>query len=108
MPGYVSVDGVCRNLLAYADRMCAQRKIEYANGVTSAKARIENYPRADVAEIVRCKDCKHYRFDPSEQEMACVEDADEVDGFFSGFLRYTGPEWFCADGERKDDGKTDN
>ena len=64
MPGYVSVDGVCRNLLAYADRMCAQRKIEYANGVTSAKARIENN-EIDKAQPVPVKVRKGRRTDYS-------------------------------------------
>ena len=38
---------------------------EYAEGffdcVDEAKETINNAPSADVAEVVRCKDCKHYR-----------------------------------------------
>jgi hypothetical protein len=38
--------------------------------------------------VVRCKDCKHY--DPEEQRCG-----DGLDGIFA-------PDWFCADGERKE------
>jgi hypothetical protein len=33
---------------------------EYADGWNSAIEIIENAPTADVVEVVRCKDCKHY------------------------------------------------
>lgn len=63
---------------------------------------IEGFPAADARPVVLCRDCKHYRFDPCEQQMACVEDADEFDGYFIGFLRYPNPDWFCADGEKRE------
>lgn len=63
---------------------------------------VDDLEPADVRPVIMCRDCKHYRFDPCEQQMACVEDADEVDGYFSGFLHYPNPDWFCADGEKRE------
>ena len=45
----------------------------------------------EIPELVRCKDCKHY----DSETQSCL---DGLDGIFQ-------PEWFCADGERKDGGK---
>ena len=39
-------------------------------------------------ELIRCKDCKHYDSDT----QSCL---DGLDGIFQ-------PDWFCADGERKE------
>ena len=44
-------------------------------------------------DIVRCKDCKHYRYYGLYEEIVseCIIDhAEKPDG-----------DWFCADGERK-------
>lgn len=46
----------------------------------------ENVP--DLVAVVRCKDCKHY----DSETQSCL---DGLDGIFQ-------PDWFCADGERKD------
>lgn len=58
-------------------------------------------PAADVRPVVFCRDCIHYKLDPLEQIMACVKDADEIDGYYSGFVGYPAADWFCADGERE-------
>ena len=46
---------------------------------------IENEPTADVAKVVRCKDCKYYR-----------------DGH-CGVLGFCEPDEFCSRGERRKD-----
>ena len=50
---------------------------------------------ADLVEVVRCKDCKHYR---------------SVAGYIDGYChmaewyrRYQSPDDYCSRGERKDD-----
>lgn len=53
----------------------------------------------DVRRVVLFRDCKHYKIDPLEQINACVKDADEVDGYYSGFMSYPAADWFCADGD---------
>ena len=53
----------------------------------------DGYSKRDE-EIVRCKDCKHY----DSETQSCL---DGLDGIFQ-------PDWYCADGERKDgDGDAD-
>jgi len=46
-----------------------------------------------VGELVRCKDCKHW-------DKECTEECDNIDSicFHNGRCK---PDWFCADGERK-------
>lgn len=55
---------------------------------------IKGVPAADVAPVVRCKDCKHY--EPEEYEFGCV---------FAGGLSYVKADDYCSYGERKDGGK---
>jgi len=51
------------------------------------------------SEIVRCKDCKHYRDIPGY----CAYDRiwQENKGHVWGM--YCQPDWFCADGERREE-----
>lgn len=56
---------------------------------------LEQTPTADVVEIVRYKDCIHHKNAPRTMYVWC----ENVDGLLP-------EDWFCADGERKeDDGK---
>ena len=50
--------------------------------------RTNDMPTVEQPQIVRCKDCKHY----DSETQSCL---DGLDGIFQ-------PDWFCADGERKD------
>lgn len=42
-------------------------------------------PSVDAVEVVRCKDCKHYMTIHCTCDGCCISD-----------------DWYCADGERKD------
>ena len=61
-------------------------------------------PAADVAEVVRCKDCKYsgmYCFGTSKEEtLACLET--EEDGFIR-FATSVKADDYCSRGERKMD-----
>ena len=48
------------------------------------------FPAADVAEVVRCKDCKFGKWNAVECRYWC-----------QGHFRT--PDWFCGDGERRTD-----
>ena len=61
-----------------------------SNPVVSVRT-IKELPAADVAPVVRCKDCKHYQHD-------AFFDHDWCNG-----QRVT-PDYYCADGERRSDG----
>lgn len=66
--------------------------------LSEARETISNFPAADVAPVVRCKDCKH-----SWEDIGglCCSHGVCVD--------CTVPEdFFCADGERKNDFVDDN
>ena len=73
--------------IEYIDREKAKRllHIEYAY---AAEQLLDEIPAADVAPVVRCKDCKHYDIGGS-----CI-----ICGFQS-----RKPDDFCSYGERKDD-----
>lgn len=70
----------------YIDREKAKRllHIEYAY---AAEQLLDEIPAADVAPVVRCKDCKH------EFGGSCI---------ICGFQKRK-PDDFCSYGERKDD-----
>jgi hypothetical protein len=49
-------------------------------------------PTADVVEVVRCKDCVHHKNAPKTTDVWC----ERIDGLLQ-------KDWFCADGERRED-----
>lgn len=49
-------------------------------------------PTADVVPVVRCKDCVHHIDAPQTTDVWC----ERIDGLLQR-------NWFCADGERRDD-----
>ena len=53
-----------------------------------------NPGKTDLVEVVRCKDCKNWDTD------GCIDG----DGWCPIVFDYKCYNWFCADGERKDDG----
>lgn len=68
---------------------------------------IVELPSADAVEVVRCKDCKHRWVNEHYGEKGymkikamCLLDTD--DPFELGRNAYD-DNWFCADGERKDE-----
>ena len=60
-------------------------------GLRKAMSAIDSLPAADVAEVVRCGECKHYN-----AGFECL-----IEGY--GIERPA--DYFCADGKRKDGGK---
>lgn len=62
----------------------------------------------DVVPVVRCKDCMHGIWDEENEMWKCVESADydeEIREWF-GFYEYHNGDFFCADGERRENGKS--
>lgn len=55
---------------------------------------IKSAPTADVVEVVRCKDCKHYEIHKPSVTLNCER---------NGRLIPMMPDDFCSYGERKDD-----
>lgn len=67
---------------------------------------IVTVPRVDAVEVVRCKDCKHSVWDEENELWKCTESADydEDAGEWFGFFEYHNGDFFCAYGEREDNG----
>ncbi len=72
---------------------------EYVYDTNAVLESIDAQPTVDAVEVVRCKDCKHYK--PRSQSvhwehtvLCCARSAN---------LKFP-PEGFCSYGERKDNG----
>ena len=106
MRKYLTIEAVKNALRAQSRRFtCADEtngcgsvrwsaNIIYAEDADNA---IDALPAADVADVVRCKDCKWWR--------KCLSDDGTVE--YANYSRcekgHRGyPAFFCADGERKD------
>ena len=67
-----------------------------ADGVDEAIDKVEEAPTADVVEVVRCKDCKHYI------AYYCTRDIKGRTNMF-----YMTENDYCSYGERKEKDKTE-
>lgn len=81
----------------YIERQTLLHKIRWASSAEEAVMSVRRIPAADVAEVVRCKDCKWY------SELACGER--ELLGSQSWcnevMARPMPSDGFCSFGERK-------
>lgn len=58
----------------------------------TVKAIFDTTPTTDAVHVVRCRDCIHWGSkDKGMDWLICPYDGD------------TGPDWFCADGERREE-----
>lgn len=53
--------------------------------------RDDNGDPVEIAEVIRCRDCKHFEHNPFDGCEVCTH--------ISGYVR---PDFGCVDGERKD------
>lgn len=69
-------------------------QLMYRMGSDDMKRRLDDWvatlPSADVASVVRCKDCKHHAYD----EIFCCYWCE-----YPGMVRETTPDGFCDKGE---------
>lgn len=63
---------------------------DYCAGWNGMVRLLEKAPTVDAVEVVRCRDCKHYK--PDEYECGCD---------FAGGLPYVKADDFCSCGERR-------
>ena len=68
----------------------------YALSADEVAMAVENAPTIDAVPVVRCKDCKHCEYAsnriPTEQAWVCYKLGIDVE-----------QDWFCSNGERRDD-----
>ena len=59
---------------------------------------IDEIPAADVVSVVRCKDCKHYKY------RMCELIGNIMDGYYHGTFDVKRPDDFCSYGVKKSGG----
>lgn len=91
--------GILEAMSRSTDCECIKKRLE------KAAKRVSVIPAADVAPVVRCKECKHYRNYPNGLCYLHTEPKTNARGY-SGEAVCVEPEDFCSYGERKD-GDTD-
>ena len=69
----------------------------FSDGISAAIKELEAFPTADVVEVVRCKDCKHY----DKEYHQCKLHSEEPDQYYTGFIFCTQEDDFCSYGERR-------
>lgn len=85
----------------------AALEIDAWERLSDAVRDLEKAPAVDAVEVVRCCKCKHYKPQLTRigsETMCCTINAeyDEDVGVWYGFTSYPPPEFYCADGERKE------
>ena len=68
-------------------------------GYCTEDVSISAIPAADVVEVVRCCDCKHFFY-----ESECSKHS-RSGSPITGYTFYTRPNNFCSYGERRDNGR---
>ena len=80
MARYIDADALTNKMEAVMDMQDTYLPIHFKEWV------VDETPTADVVEVVRCKDCKHYKTDGW-----CIWDGEEWK-----------PDEFCSRGERRE------
>lgn len=79
----------------------------WANAYSECADMVEGIPSVDAVEVVRCKDCKHrwvneHYGEKGYMKIKAMCSLDTGDPFELGRNAYD-DDWYCADGERKDE-----
>ena len=78
----------------YIDREAFLEHMKRTDRYFDVKFDAENFPTADVAPVVRCKDCKYREWDNEKADaLVCTR---------NGYRGWNSGEDFCSHGERKD------
>lgn len=87
----------------YVDRYLLRDKLYAEDAITmKGVAILNNFPAADVVEVVRCRECKHsimHKFPYNYEKVLACNDPHGVT------IRAVKPMHFCSYGERKDGGQ---
>lgn len=77
---------------------------ELAIGFVGVKSILDNLPSADVVEVVRCKDCKHFELNKPYVIQGVPVLGHEVCNVWGDGCK-TDQDGFCFMGERRTDGE---
>lgn len=78
----------------YIDADAFERAVMFSDDedIQDVIYRLRDFPSADVVEVVRCRDCKHW----SKELEAC---------YIHDFCEIFQSDYYCASGERREDDK---
>lgn len=89
---YIEINRAIETALLLLEEGEDEQTLAYNAALVAFIKNMENAPAADVVEVVRCKDCKHYK------TMFC-----KMDIWHKDITLYRADENdFCSYGERKD------
>jgi len=87
----IDANALDSKLEALVQKYAAQGRNEVAKDYSFVQTVLLTAPTVDAAEVVRCKDCKHYLWDDFDGCYVCMK-----------LGKYTTRDFWCAHGERKD------
>ena len=95
MPRYIDADKLVNQMLSHYKALVDEygERDAYASGYDDSIDTIQNFPTADVVEVVRCKDCRHRNTSKCKMWYHCV-----ICGSYHHWER---DEYYCSYGERK-------
>lgn len=98
MSRYIDADALTETIRNFVDTMSVCTSTEYCTGLRFMKKQaieaVESAPTVDAVQVVRCKDCKHHEVFKNG-----------VNGWCNGHGCPADVTYFCADAERRTDGK---
>lgn len=80
------------DIVKLCDNLVAAMPTSFYSGIMTVRTGLANLPAADVAPVVRCKDCKYSAVDYENMRYCKLVT----------YYNHVPDDWFCADGERKD------
>lgn len=92
MTEYIDREAALEECDWYANEFC---ECEYA--IMPLKGALENLPAADVRPVVLCRDCRHWDTDWTPTH------ARKNEHFCPNIGLTTREDWFCADGEKREE-----
>ena len=115
MAEYIDRESAKRNILSLtvydneheikdAVKSARYREDQWIGGIYDALVSLNEVYAADVVEVVRCKDCKHY----NNKRTFYDDDVCEILYYCDGVHRTACERDFCSYGERREDGQSDH
>ena len=90
MPKYIDVDKLTARLSRAHKTHLNDGRVEYSCGILLASDIARHEPKADVVEVVRCKDCKYWAYEYCTRPTNARTTREEKK-----------PDDFCSYGEKK-------
>lgn len=100
MAEYIDREALCKILENWRDAHADVDDEQGCGLLEDVIREVDAQPAADVAPVVRCKDCKHYRNYPNGLCYLHTEPKTNARGY-SGEAVCVEPDDFCSYGERK-------